>query len=261
MVMQRGRNTEVDLPWGWWLRVRDGALEGLDGRRWHSVRDAFWHGHLRFPAGSVKIEQQEQLLRILNAVDRCGVYGHETLHDLLGGDFTQWRFYQSWLASIGLLSVDAPRTAFYASLSAEGRSVMLMLQATRDPDWIDLPFSEIVEAIGSTGPDAALDARERSLKAFERSVAKRPAVFARERIGGLHLVTLTAISVDARMPTMKVIWSHPFCGADTRDDFYGWLAERVDRWDDWRSLAYDRGAASLTQHLFMLILERGRWQP
>ncbi|MBD8548376.1 hypothetical protein IFT82_16765 [Sphingomonas sp. CFBP 8760] len=248
-----------DLPWGWWLRMSDGALEDEDGRRWHSVRDAFWHGHLRFPGVALKGEQQELLLRILNAIDRRDAYGQETMHDLLGGDLMYWRFYRCWLASVGLTAAEGDRNVFDARLSGDGRSVMLMLRATRDPDWIDLPFADIVEAIGAADRDAPGIARETALRAFERSVARRPHVFARERIGGSHVVTLTGMATAARMPTRSVMWSHPFAASPARDDFFGWLAGRVDRWDDWTRLAYERGASALTQHLLTLVLEGGGW--
>ncbi|WP_274602278.1 hypothetical protein [Sphingomonas sp. CFBP 8760] len=42
------------------------------------------------------------------------------------------------------------------------------------------------------------------------------------------------------MPTRSVIWSHSFAASPARDDFFGWLADRVDRWDDWARLAYER---------------------
>lgn len=251
----------VDLPWGWWLRAHGGALEDENGLRWHSVRDAYWHGHLRFPSSELKEEQQELLLRVLNAIERRGTYGQETLHDLLGGDLMHWRFYQCWLASIGVLEIDARNTVFDAPLSIGGRSILLMLRATRDPEWIDLPFIDIVEAIGAADRTAADDGRAQSLAAFERGVMRRPAVFARERLGNSHLVTLTAITVGARMPTRKVIWSLPFEAEMARDDFFAWLAERVDRWDDWRTLAYDRGATALTQRFLTLLLEGGGWRP
>lgn len=38
-----------DLPWGWWLRADATGVEDEQGRRWKSVRDAFWRGRLGFP--------------------------------------------------------------------------------------------------------------------------------------------------------------------------------------------------------------------
>ncbi|NYD89176.1 hypothetical protein [Sphingomonas melonis] len=247
----------ADLPWGWWLRSSRGALEDEQGRRWHTVRDAYWHGHLRFPPDNGTSEQQELLLRVLCAFARRGSYGTETMHDLLGGDLMFWRFYQCWLGSVGLLDVDGRQPVFGAPLSTEGRSVMLMLQATREPAWIDLPFTEIVEAVARGGRDAADDERESTLRAFERSVARRPHVFARERVGRHSLVTLTGIGLGGRMPLRRVMWSHPFASSRTRDDFYAWLAERVDRWEAWGELAYGSGASALTQRLLTLFLETG----
>ncbi len=247
----------ADLPWGWWLRSSRGALEDEQGRRWHSVRVAYWRGHLRFPPNNATSEQQELLLRVLCAVGRRGSSGTETMHDLLGGDLMFWRFYQCWLGSVGLLEVAGGHTVFGAPLSAEGRSVMLMLQATRDPAWTDLPFADIVEAAGRVDFDEAEGERESALQAFEHGVAGLPYVFARERVGRTHLVTLTGIGQGGRMPVRRVVWSQPFGGPMTRDDFYAWLAERVDRWDAWGDLAYGSGAPALTQRLLTLFLETG----
>ena len=82
------------LPWGWWLRASGGQLEDEHGRRWSSVRDAYWRGHLGFPASHVADEQQELLLRALASIDRRWDSGIERRDDLFGGDFVAWRFHQ-----------------------------------------------------------------------------------------------------------------------------------------------------------------------
>lgn len=246
-----------DLPWGWWLRAGERALEDEDGRTWRTVRDAFWQGRLDFPAIHFAEEQHELLLRVLTGIDARWLAGDESKHDLFGGDMMFWRFYQCWLASIGLLETGGRASALEAPLSAEGRSIMLMLQATRQPEWEDVPLADVVEAIASARADAASEARERALGAFEREVGLRRHVFARERVGRQHLITLTGISTATRMPTRRVMWSQAFADERHRDDLFAWLAQRVDRWDDWGRLAYHSGADGLTAHLLTLVIATG----
>ena len=92
--MVRDRHRPGDLPWGWWLRVRDGVLEDEDGRTWRSVRDAFWQGELNFPDVHFAPEQHELLLRALSALDSPCSDANESRHDLFSGDMLFWRFYQ-----------------------------------------------------------------------------------------------------------------------------------------------------------------------
>lgn len=254
----RWRNDDTaGLPWGWWLRVNGQGLEDADGRTWRSVRDAFWQGLLGFPDIHVVPEQHELMLRVLTAVDLRGGRGTEDRHDLFNGDMLFWRFYMCWLSSIGMIETEDRASALSAPLSDKGRSVMLMLQATREPAWADLPMPSVVEAIRSAWNDPPDDARERAMAAFERSVANRPYVFARERLPRSYLVTLTGIGVGARMPLLRVMWSQAFPDEAARDDFFAWLAARVDRWEDWGNLAYSKGAAALTQRFLSLLIQRG----
>jgi hypothetical protein len=242
-----------DLPWGWWLRANGNVLEDVDGREWRSVRDAFWQGRLGFPVHHEARDQQELLLRTLTRIDAHWCYGSELPHDLFGGDMFFCRFYICWLTSIGLVE-NADRSVPEAPLSDEGRSVMLMLQATRQPEWIDLPMAGIVDAVRSAGRSGADQARELALGAFERSVTRLPRVFARERLGRLHLVTLTGVDLEARIPMRRVVWSMSFADARVRDDFFGWLAERVDRWESWNELASRSGVLVLTQHFLATLV-------
>lgn len=245
-----------NLPWGWWLRVNGQGLEDADGSKWRSVRDAFWQGLLGFPDIHFVPEQHELMLRVLTAVDRRGGRGAEDRHDLFDGDMLFWRFYMCWLSSIGMVETGDRASALSAPLSAKGRSVMLMLQATREPDWVELPMSSVVEAVRYTWNDPLDEAREKAMGAFERSVADRPYVFARERLHHCYLVTLTGIGVGARMPLLRVMWSQAFPDEAARDDFFAWLAARVDRWEDWGNLAYSKGSAALTQRFLSMMVQR-----
>lgn len=254
-----------ELPWGWWLRATGSGLQDGAGRTWRSVRDAFWRGELRFPDIHVAVEQHELLLRVLTAlhggrtgVGECGI-------DLFDGHSMFWRFYRCWLASIGLIDVGPNRlntsvSAFEAPLTDEGRSVMMMLQATRDPEFEALPMAAVVDAVLAAGRGQADDDREATLRVFERNVAGRRHVFAREKIGTTHLVTLTGIGVGpgARMPVRRVMWSQSFKDAVVRDDLFAWLAARIDRWDNWGEMAYRQGADALTRHLFAVHIAGSR---
>ena len=113
---------------------------------------------------------------------------------------------------------------------------------------------EVVEAVSAARRGVTGEARQAALSAFERSVGRRRYLFAREQVGSSFLVTLTGIAVEARMPTMRVAWSQSFRHAHDRDDFFAWLAERVERWDDWGRIAHRSGAEALTRHLFTLVL-------
>jgi hypothetical protein len=241
------------LPWGWWLRANGQVLEDMDGVRWHSVRDAFWRGRMNFPTQHLVPEQLELLLRVLSSIERRWVNGSENRHDLFGGDMLFWRFYCCWLASVGLTDLGRSLNALEGTLSDEGHSVMLMLQATRDPAWVDVPMDQVVDTVRSAMLDDDLD-REASFGRFEHAVACRLNVFARETVGGRHLVTLTGFQGTGRMPVRRVTWSASFGDKLARDTLFAWLAERVDRWDDWAECAYRDGASALTQRLFTLFL-------
>ena len=252
--MRRHDGGRADLPWGWWLRVKDHGLEDEDGRSWETVREAFWEGHLGFPSTHLVGEQLELLTRVLNATDRRWFDFTENRDDLFDGNMRFWRFYMCWLASVGMLQVNERTPPLEAPLSDLGRSVLAMLQATREPAWVDLPFGAVMDAIVRPGRGAADDAREQALRSFEREAARLPHVFAREMVGRRPSITLTGLGVQARMPVRRVIWSQSFGGEKARDDFFGWLAARVDRWEDWGGIAYSKGAAALTQHLLGLVV-------
>lgn len=162
-----------------------------------------------------------------------------------------------WLKALGLTATVERGSALDADLSDEGKSVLLMLRATHDPEWIDLPFTTVVASaiFGARAESSA--AQEQTFRAFEREVAVRPYVFARETIHGSPAVTLTCIATEGRMTLRRVIWSQRFSELPARDDFFAWLAERVDRWDDWGDKAYRRGGVALTQHLFAMLATRG----
>lgn len=244
-----------ELPWGWWLRAGPDGFEDASGRVWPSVRHAFWEGELGFPPVHFAPEQAELMLRAMTSTQE-GWFGREGKHDIFNGDMMFWRFYQCWLASIDMVEASHGRTALEAPLTALGRSVLMMLQATREPEFERLPMPAVVAAVtAAKGLDA--EAHERALLTFEREVGFRRHLFARERVGTRYLVTLTGIKVGARMPTRTIAWSQTFADAGSRNTMFAWLAERVHRWDDWGELAYNKGADALTRHLLSVIIGAG----
>jgi hypothetical protein len=54
-----------------------------------------------------------------------------------------------------------------------------------------------------------------------------------------------------------VAWSQSFAEDQHRDDLFAWIAERIDRWDDWWDLAHRHGGEALTQRLLMLVVQTG----
>jgi hypothetical protein len=238
------------------LRVNGSFVEDAEGRRWRSVREAFWAGHLNFPPAHFVAEQYELLSRVLEAQDARWHHGLQSWDDLFGGDWVFWRFYMCWLSSVGLLNAASTIHKLDAPLSDLGRSVLLMLRATREPQWMSLPIADVIAAVRNAGRTTADEERERTLRNFERDVAHLPSVFAREFLPRLHLVTLTGMSTGARVPVRRVLWSQSFSDEHVRDDFFAWLAERLDRWEDWSKMAYDKGAVALTQHLLGVFAAR-----
>ncbi|MFL0587183.1 hypothetical protein [Sphingomonas sp. ABOLG] len=258
--MARDGHRPGELPWGWWLRARLGVLEDEHGRTWRSVRDAFWQGELGFGDVHFAPEQHELMLRTLSSLDRHGSHPQENRHDLFAGDWFFWRFYMCWLGSIGMIettsSIGFKVSPLEGGLSPEGRSVLMMLRATREPEWESMPMAEIMDIVVSSMHTAADDAREEALQAFERAIGLRRHVFARERVGRSHLVTLTGMSggAGARMPVRRVNWSASFADSAARDDLFAWFAARVDRWDDWGEMAYSKGADAFGRHLLELLV-------
>lgn len=243
------------MPWSWWLRVVDDELQDPDGNTWSSVREAFWRGRLGFPDTHVAHEQHELLLRVLMSIERPYGDGVERNHDLFNGDMAAWRFYMCWLHSVGLTVPTQERWGFDGPLSPEGCSVLAMLQATREPGHAVLSFTAVLESVRRAGRTVADDGREQVLRSFERGVARLHFLFAREDLAGRPVVTLTGFG-DGRMPLRRVIWSQSFADTDVRDNFFGWLAQRVDRWEDWGAMAFHKGTDALTTHLLGLLAAR-----
>ncbi|WP_066483754.1 MULTISPECIES: hypothetical protein [unclassified Sphingomonas] len=248
--MTLGGPEEPLLPWGWWLRVNGDALEAPDGREYGSVREAFWCGLLKFPTALMDAHL-EFLFRVLLGFTRHRGADVEQHHDLFASDPLYWRFYISWLQSIGLLENGSAVSRF-------GRSVLLMLQATRHPEPAELPMVEIVEAVRREMAGPETQQLEQALQAFERQAGQMPTIFAREQVGRSHLITLTIMDTDSQMSLRRVVWSIGFADRLLRDRLFAWLAERVHCWERWGELAYVQGAAALTNRLITMALADSR---
>ncbi len=244
------------LPWGWWLTQVGSFVEDGKGGRWRSVREAFWNGRLGFPPVHYAPEQHELLLRVLSTIEQGWPCSQEGYHDLFSGDMMFWRFYMCWLASIRLVESGKDGDPLAGRLTNEGLQVRLMLSATAEPAWAELPIAEVVDAVRRAHHGEPEKQREAALQAFERETAARPTGFARKTAGRTYMVVLTGLSTEGRMPLRRTFWSLSFADPDQRDDFYGWLAQRAHRWDDWADIAYRQGANGLTQHLLGLMSAR-----
>lgn len=254
MATARERHRPGELPWGWWLRVNGNYLEDEDGRRFQSVRDAFWQGELRFVFKHAMPEQSEFLLRVLLSVEMSERGESERKFDLFRGNTIFWTFYMDWLGTVGLL-----QSGSREDLTPEGRSVLMMLMATRDPEWEDLPIADLIEAVIAAWRSPSDRDREHALQDFERAVGLRRHVFAREMVGRFHAIILTSMASGspARMPTRRVVWSLTFEDSVVRDTLFAWIAARVDQWDAWGNMAYRRGGDAFTQHLLGLVVACG----
>lgn len=246
MATARERHRPGDLPWGWWLRANGPHFEDEDGRKWQSVRDAFWRGELGFPDTHAIREQLEFLLRVLLSFDMADRGESERRFDLFRGNLIFLTFYMCWLGTVGLL-----QRGLTDDLSPEGRSVLMMLIATRDPEWEDLPIADVMAAVVAASRDPSDLDQEQTLQDFEHAVGLRRHVFAREPVGQSHAITLTSMAngSPARMPVRRVTWSLAFDDQIVRDDLFAWIAARVDHWDVWGRMAYARGGGAFTQHL------------
>lgn len=255
MAPHRGPDSGRDqpLPWGHWLTQVGYKVEDGKGGSWRSVREAFWVGRLGFPSIHFVPEQQELLLRVLSAIERGTGSRSEGMNDLFSGDMMFWRFYMCWIVSTRLAEVDHRGSPLAPRLTEEGVQVRLMLSATAEPAWAELPMADVVDAARRAHHGAPEELREAMLQSFERETATRPTGFARKAVGRSHMVVLTGLSTDGRMPLRRTFWSLGFADPVLRDDLYGWLAQRVHRWDDWAAMAYSKGADGLTQHLLTLM--------
>lgn len=133
------------LPWGYWMVIDaygdpDLPLVDEDGTRWESLRSALWCGRLGMGGGVFRYaeEQQEFLLSVLVAIDRTVDSDSEAAKDLFDGDWNKAAHYGMWLEGHGLIEEGIRLSN--ATLTPEGRAIMAMLMATRDPALMAKPI-------------------------------------------------------------------------------------------------------------------------
>ena len=60
-------------------------------------------------------------------------FGTESKQDVFGGDMMFWRFYQCWLASIGMVENSNGRDFLDGGLTSLGKSVLMMARRASAP--------------------------------------------------------------------------------------------------------------------------------
>lgn len=243
------------LPWGHWLRVvPDGhPLVDEEGVGWSSVRECFWKVRLGFEETreSIRDEQLELMLGVLLAKGRRPLHPAATAHDMMEGSRVFYMHYGNWLASVGFLSSGFTGDAL---VTDEGHAVTMMLTATRPRELGRTPVSRaayaIIREIGRVvGPGAS------RMAAVEAAARNKPHAFVRE--GHVGSPGISLVVRDRAGPFARTVWAMAFADEDSRDAFYVWLCDRVDRWDAWARIAWESGGGRLTQRLFAMLVAEG----
>lgn len=248
---------DPELPWGCWMRIETRGncpvfVDDASGTTWPTIRSAFWTGRLGMPEcnGGPPAELLERLHAVLAAVVRRTPSAREQVADLFEGSAAYRKNFHLWLASVGLVTLDAHGHGANA-LTAEGLSVLLMLSATRPYDVREeRPSAATINLLSHLG----LGTHDRDQRFDELEMAARQwhAAFLRREEGGSPSIIL---SMRARgpMPALQTVWSLPFDTKEQRDDFYEWLCLRLDRWRDWADLASSYGSQKLTHKLLAVL--------
>ena len=258
---------DPSLPWGYWLREVDRPIRGLideGGRRWDSVRRAFWSGRLsmpmapehsgptfRQPYGNDRemIQQMELMIAVLHVLTRSVSHQRtELANDVLDCSGIIGGHYMAWLSGHDLTRPDSDGLR----LTDEGHAALLMLKATRPEELIDVePGGAAMQLAG--GPSMA------SIGNPAVDVAGVRFVFEIGDIARRPVITLLdRESARGRMPTRKTIWSCAFRTPLERDRMFAWMCARSDRWQAWGEVAAN-GADGLTQHLLATYIASVDW--
>lgn len=242
------------LPWGYWFHA-DAAISGRplvdeQGRRWNTVREAFWIGRLGMPESQFMEENLERLMAYLGALSRRVVHVDEQVHDLFAGEQDFECFYRTWVFSQALTGGDPP---FGTGISAEGYAALVMLASTRPSQVRALPVGS--EAIATLAPSKASDVETAAwLDRVEAISARLPFRFERRELWRKPAVALVGDGLGGVVPLRRTLWIQSFSDNLSRDRFQVWLARRLDRWEAWGDMAYRRGAPVLTQHLLAMLM-------
>lgn len=259
------RTYDTILPWGHWMRVKPGVLDTIlideDGREWDSLRDALFHGRLRFKAVSASfrdVELERMLAYLLAASGLAGNVSPQSMRIDLFQDNDFRFFYPHWLVAEGLISGDAHAPVHETKITEEGYSIAKMLLATRPPQ-LAMFHPGVESVLYAQGRGEEIDRPD-----FERgdqNLAGMRYAFVRERIGQAAAISLLHRDLDARMPLVRTIWVQTFVDERSRDGCFAWLSRRLDRWHAWGEVAYRTSAGALTQRLFSLLMFEMTEQP
>jgi len=245
------------LPWGYWLHQDGGhpLLVDDEGRRWSSVREAFWVARLGMRSESLAFmdSELERLTAVLAAMDRRRVPIAEAAHDIFAGERRFEQFYRLWLHGVGLT---AGHGSFGGGLSDEGGAALIMLAATR-PSRVRY-VGVGLEAISTMTPRDASDPETSAwLDRVDAAAARLQFRFVRHELWRKPSIALVGDGLGGEVPIRRTIWTQTFSDHGSRDGFLVWLAERLDRWETWGLMAYERGAPQLTQHLLATFAASG----
>ncbi|RYD68270.1 MAG: hypothetical protein EOP58_01075 [Sphingomonadales bacterium] len=214
------------------------------------MREAFWVGRLGMPGTLLLEENLERLMAHLAAVSRRVVHVAESAHDLFAGEQDFDRFYRTWVYAQGLTGGDPP---FGTGISAEGNAALIMLASTRPSQVRNMPVGS--DAIAALAPFKASDAETAAwLDRVEAISAKLPFRFERRELWRKPAVALVGDGLGEVVPLRRTLWMQSFSDNPSRDRFHVWLAQRLDRWEAWGKMAYQRGAPVLTQHLLAMVM-------
>lgn len=256
-----GADRHPDLPWGYWLTSigkNPGAppLVDEDGRQYSSVRDAFWRGRLGLPPLRRHYNERTPghdilsfIMWFLATLDQRFVTIDESRLDIFRGNGHLQRFFIAFLVSHGLVDVDEHRP------TPEGRAVLMMLMATRSNEEVQDGVG--IDWVAATNFGASSEARRNALEmAAERqqTASRMKHRFARDTLNGRPVVTFISFKMTREIPLRSTVWSMSWERGDehSRDRFYLWLLERIDRWDAWSELISRGGTRALTEHLMKL---------
>lgn len=248
----RTEDLDPNLPWGHWLAIRTSGRERIyvdeaTGRQWRSLRSAFWHGRLGMPPNDGREPPPEQL-ELVHAVlaaraRRPRIHEAEEVADLFHGSVLFRSHHLEWLAGHGLII--GRDVADDSRLSSEGRSVLLMLHATRPyATRGNRPSGATVQQLEGLG--AGCEEREVRLSRVERIAATWDAAFVRrEGEGRLSVVLETRVEGPGR----TAAWELAVNTTGQRDNLFEWLCFRMDRWPPWAGIATVNGSEALTRKL------------
>lgn len=240
-----------NLPWGYWLHA-DGVygkpLVDEHGGRWWTVREAFWEGRLDMPTVDYMEAELERLMAVMAAIDRRVVPISESVYDLFSTEWQFERFYSLWLYKQGLISDPQVRVAI---LTPEGHAVLIMLAATRPSEVRAVPIG--LDAIRTMIPEECSEPERAAwLQRVEDFSERLPFRFVRRQIGDRAAIALIGDLLGDAVPISRTIWTQTFGDIESRDRFHVWLAVRLDRWETWGEVGFQRGAGALTQYLLSL---------